>query len=86
MKRFITLVVLLSGISVLHADSDMNAFTVTGKIYVPDNLQKIGNVTNITEVTFYRTQDQWKILSIPVKKLFPCSLCQLVQRNMGWLT
>jgi hypothetical protein len=52
-------------------EGNEDAFTVTGKIYSPTSLPKFGNVTNITEVTFYRTQDQWKILSIPVKKVVP---------------
>ena len=52
-------------------EGNEDAFTVTGKIYSPTSLPKFGNVTNITEVTFYRTQDQWKMLSMPVKKEVP---------------
>lgn len=69
-KRFFLIFAFGLGINALYAENDTNAFTVIGKFFTPNNnLPNYENTTNIADVTFYRNQDQWKMLFMPVKVL-----------------
>ena len=68
-KKFFLILAFGLGINILYAEGDINAFTVTGKIFSPRSFPTFGNVTNVSQVTFYRNQDQWKMLDMPIKNL-----------------